>query len=201
MAVKVCLYCGKPFKRKGKKFCSFNCYWNYHFPSRTRLDLDKIITLLKAKKTLKEIAKELKVGEKLLQRFLKRNNVDWRNYRRLRKCVVCGKEFISPKPKLTCSFTCQSAYHKQINKLKHDFFSNNSKWADMKHHQAILKAVDELMAKGFRCVPVHWRRPNIVAFKDGKVYLVEVYRKRPPNLARFLHIRPYVDEFLTIKLE
>jgi hypothetical protein len=50
------------------------------------------------------------------------------------------------------------------------------------HSKAIMKTLTKLREKGYLCVQVHNKpRPDIVAFKDGKISGVEIDEKFPPK--------------------
>jgi hypothetical protein len=58
----------------------------------------------------------------------------------------------------------------------------------------------ELRKQGFVCVPVGGKiRPDIVGFKDGKVYAIEVEYKQQPNYSKYTDdARSYFDGVIWI---
>lgn len=58
----------------------------------------------------------------------------------------------------------------------------------------------KLSEQGFNCVPVGGKvRPDIVAFKNGKIYAIEVEYKKRPNYSKYDKLKiEYFDEVIWI---
>ena len=88
------------------------------------------------------------------------------NRRELMRLKNTGKK-ISEETKKRMSLT---------RKLKGLGIGNvNSKLA----YERILKEIPELEKQGFKCIPIGKVIPDIIAFKDGKIYAIEVERGKP----------------------
>jgi hypothetical protein len=64
--------------------------------------------------------------------------------------------------------------------------------------QRILKEIPELEKQGFRCIPIGKVIPDIIAFKDGKVFAIEVEYGNPKYDKYDEETRRYFDDIIWI---
>jgi hypothetical protein len=81
--------------------------------------------------------------------------------------------------------------------------SKGKQWTKTLHTEAVLEEVKRLREQGFLAVPVDNPQPDIVAFKDGKVYAVEVElpsgRYHPnPDYTKYERIPNLYDDIIWI---
>lgn len=118
-----CLYCGKELEGKGKytkKFCNSSCAASYNNKGRTHSEETKFKIKSSLHKKYEEgtliphnLGKHKDVD--LFVKTLNKRNVkpNKNNHSKIRKCVICGKDFIVPKRTngsysrtTTCSVEC-----------------------------------------------------------------------------------------------
>ncbi len=69
-----------------------------------------------------------------------------------------------------------------------------------KHYEKILEQVKNLESQGFRAIPIGKVIPDIIAFKDNKIYAVEVHNTGNPDYNKYVSIENYFDDIFWIFL-
>lgn len=102
-------------------------------------------------------------------------------------CHVCGAKFyiMQYQYKKATRYYCSEACQKIGSKESHSI-----------HNKKINKLVEKFNREGYKCVPVHALTPDAVAFKDGKVYAIELYRTNEPDMDKLNKLRNFFDEVL-----
>lgn len=66
------------------------------------------------------------------------------------------------------------------------------------HYKIILKVAKKLENDGFKVIPIGKVIPDIIAFKNGKLYAVEVVSTNPPDYKKYKNLEKYVDEIVWV---
>lgn len=166
VGLKICVGCGKGFKRIGgnsRKFCSRLCYENnrrikrriclfcrrYYIPDRTS-----------------RFSKYCSIKCFVSDRFLLKN--------KLIKCDECGKLFMKRISHIRRNVFCSQLCHSRNMMIR----CSNNKWYVFGRYVE-MKCIRELEKIGFSCV--RSRRSigpaDVVAFKEDEVRMIQVKRK------------------------
>jgi len=134
---------------------------------------DEIIQMLRRKSSLREIAKRIGVSPGILRNALKKMGVNWKALRRIRKCKICGREFLPVGNRQFCSKECKSMYFRrkwkrlprQLKKVWRE------KWKE--HYKLVYKAKKKVKGKFIPLVKVI---PDaiVIDFRNKKVLAIEV---------------------------
>jgi very-short-patch-repair endonuclease len=126
-----CLYCGKELEGKGKytkKFCDSSCAASYNNKGRTHSEETKF-----------------KIKSSLHKKNVERNN---KNHPKIRKCVICGKDFI-------------------VSKKANGSYSRTSTCSDECHHTLISnrgkEVMNKLISEGRH---IGWQSRNIISYPE-----------------------------------
>ncbi|MEM3389633.1 MAG: hypothetical protein QW491_09510 [Thermoproteota archaeon] len=74
-------------------------------------------------------------------------------------------------------------------------------WSKDFHSKIVMEELKNLRKQGFICVPIQNPIPDIVAFKNGKVYAVEVELTPPPDYAKYERIPHFFDDVIWIMIK
>jgi hypothetical protein len=183
------------------------------FPGRSYnsiISKSRVLKLRKDKKLVEKVRREcLSIGWKLSEG----KKGKWLAPRVERVCQYCGKHFKVPKHMLRwnqgkyCSFECARAAHskslKRQNKLTQPMSSKETRTKAVhtrkaRHEVEVEETIKMLKNQGFKCVNVSWNesfkpRPDIIAFKDNKIYAVEVDCGGYANFDKYAVPHPYDD--------
>ena len=153
-----CLYCGKELEGKGKytkKFCNSSCAASYNNKGRTHSEETKFKIKSSLHKKYEEgtliphnLGKHKDVD--LFVKTLNKRNVkpNKNNHSKIRKCVICGKDFIVPKRtngSYSRTTTCSVECHRKLA-------SNRGK-----------EVMNKLISEGRH---IGWQSRNIISYPE-----------------------------------
>jgi hypothetical protein len=185
-----CKFCNKQFDSKGK--LGAHVLWQ-HGSSDAQLRAKE--ALKKGTKKMHDVKEKAKRSELLKKRWMdpvQRKRFEY-GIQKAAEIAKTLKYRLKHSRRMKEMWKDQSYRSKVLEHLKPHRGDTTSR-----HNEKILKVVNELSAKGYRCIPIHKKRPDIIALKDGKVYAVEVTHALPMHNKWDETDKKYYDDIIWI---